>query len=84
VARIAAGRTANAELSERIDTVLKGLGFPARRSFNRSAVVAALSGDKKREAGAQRWILPVAVGEVEEASDVTSAELDNALDAISG
>jgi shikimate kinase/3-dehydroquinate synthase len=83
VTRIAAGRHADADLSERIDTVLTGLGFPRRRSFDRSAVIAALSGDKKREAGEQRWILPIAVCDVAEVSDVTAVELDNALDAIS-
>ena len=52
------------------------------RSFDRAAVIAATRGDKKREAGVQRWILPMAVGEVVEVSDVTAAELDAALDVI--
>jgi 3-dehydroquinate synthetase len=45
-------------------------------------VQSALRGDKKREAGTQRWILPMAVGEVVEVSDVTDVELTAALDAI--
>jgi len=82
VALIAVGRGADADLAERIDAVLAGLGFAARRAFDRTAVVAALRGDKKREAGKQRWILPMSVGEVVEVDDVTQPELDAALDAI--
>jgi shikimate kinase/3-dehydroquinate synthase len=82
VATIAARRGAQAGLDERIDTVLADLGFALRRSFDLSAVQSALRGDKKREAGTQRWILPMAVGEVVEVSDVTDVELTAALDAI--
>lgn len=82
VARIAAGRAAQSDLADRIDSVLGNLGFPMRRAFDRTAVISALSGDKKREAGRQRWILPLAVGEVAEVSDVTTTELDAALDVI--
>ncbi len=45
-------------------------------------MIAATLGDKKREGGVQRWILPMAVGEVVEVGDVTPAELDAALDVI--
>jgi 3-dehydroquinate synthetase len=82
VATIAARRGAQAGLDERIDAVLADLGFALRRSFDLSAVQSALRGDKKREAGTQRWILPMAVGEVVEVSDVTDVELTAALDAI--
>jgi shikimate kinase/3-dehydroquinate synthase len=82
VARIADRRDAQAGLAEQINTLLDDLGFALRRSFDRRAVLSALRGDKKREHGAQRWILPIAVGEVVEVSDVTPAELDAALDAI--
>ena len=44
----------------------------------------ALGSDKKRIGGRQRWILPMAVGRVEDVSDVTDAELDLALRTISG
>lgn len=82
VAHIGARRGAQAGLAERIATVLDELGFAPRRAFDRAAVLTALRGDKKREAGAQRWILPMAVGEVAEVSDVTDAELNAAIDAI--
>ena len=79
-ARIAASRgLAEPEFPERIDAVLASLGFPARRAFDRAAVVAATRGDKKREAGRQRWILPTAVGEVIEVDDVRDSEIESAL-----
>jgi shikimate kinase / 3-dehydroquinate synthase len=83
VATIAAGRGAEALLAERIDEVLSALGFPLRRGFDAAAVRRALTGDKKRERGVQRWILPMAVGRVEQVSDVSDAELSAALEAIS-
>ncbi len=39
----------------------------------------ALGSDKKRYQGRQRWILPMAVGRVEEVDDVTETELEAAL-----
>jgi shikimate kinase/3-dehydroquinate synthase len=83
VAQIAAGRGADAHLADRIDSLLVELGFGLTRTFDRAAVISAIGGDKKREGGVQRWILPMAVGEVIEVADVTQIELDAALDAIS-
>jgi shikimate kinase / 3-dehydroquinate synthase len=83
VASIATNRGAEPGLAERIDDLLASLGFPLKRRFNRAAVVDALAGDKKRERGVLRWILPMAVGRVEEVSDVTSKEVTAALTAIS-
>ena len=82
VAAIADGRGADQALAQRIDAVLSDLGFDLHRSFDRSAVLAALGHDKKRAAGRQRWILPMEVGHVVEVDDVTVAELDLALSAI--
>ncbi len=79
VARIATRRGAQADLAARLDSTLSVLGFDPRRSFDRAAVIAALGSDKKRERGVQRWILPMAVGEVVEVDDVTDVELDDAL-----
>ena len=79
VARIATRRGAQADLAARLDATLSALGFGLRRSFDRTAVIAALGSDKKRERGVQRWILPMAVGEVVEVDDITDAELDYAL-----
>lgn len=79
VAMIAAERGAEAGLAERIDAVLHGLGFRLRWPFDPARVREALGSDKKRERGRQRWILPVAIGRVQEVDDVTEAELDRAL-----
>lgn len=83
VARIAAGRGAQADLAERVDAVLATLGFDLRWNFDRAAVISATHTDKKREGDRQRWILPMAVGEVAEVDDVTADEIGDALDAIS-
>jgi shikimate kinase / 3-dehydroquinate synthase len=82
VARIAGGRGAQADLAERIDSVLTALGFDLTRRFDRQAVAAATLSDKKRTTGVQHWILPMAVGHVADVVDVSPAELDAALDVI--
>ena len=49
---------------------------PRAASFDRSSrILARRCGDKKRETGVQRWILPMAMGEVIEVSDVTDDEV---------
>jgi 3-dehydroquinate synthetase len=82
VARIASRRGADPALAERLDTVLSELGFPLTRRFDPAAVKAAMRGDKKRDRGVIRWILPMAVGRIREVSDVTDSELDAALELI--
>lgn len=79
VATIARSRGADPELTERVDAVLRALGFRLQRSFDPTVVRSAMRSDKKRRAGRQRWILPMAVGEVVEADDVSDAQLDRAL-----
>jgi 3-dehydroquinate synthetase len=82
VAAIAAGRDADPDLAPRLDELLAALGFRLGRSFDAAAVTAALATDKKRRRGRQRWILPMEIGRVTEADDVTDAELRLALRAI--
>jgi 3-dehydroquinate synthetase len=82
VAAIASRRGADPSVGERIDGVLANLGFELHRGFDRNTVLAALSHDKKRANGRQRWILPMEVGRVIEIDDVTDEELDLALAAI--
>lgn len=82
VAAISHRQGAEPSLAERIDDVLSRLGFPLTRTFDRAEVVAALSTDKKRISGRQRWILPMAVGEVIEVDDVTDKDVMSALDVI--
>ncbi len=82
VAAIAAGRGGDPELPDRLDALLGRLGFRLAHPFDADAIRAAMLGDKKRLAGKQRWILPMAVGEVIEVDDVTDAELRHALEVI--
>lgn len=79
VTHMAVGRGAPKELAEEIDDVLARLGYPMTRAFDADAVTAALAGDKKSSKGKIRWILPTAIGEVEQADDVTPAEVAAAL-----
>ena len=82
VATIAAGREAAPTLLERLDALLSSLGFRLRHTFDPGSVRDAMRTDKKRRAGRQRWILPMAIGSVQEADDVTNDELTRALRAI--
>jgi 3-dehydroquinate synthetase/shikimate kinase len=79
VAAIAARRGADPDLAERIDALVSSLGYAMQRQFDPRAVRTALTSDKKRVAGRQRWILPMAVGRVLEVDDVSETELDLAL-----
>jgi shikimate kinase/3-dehydroquinate synthase len=82
VAHMARGRGAEPGLAERIDEVVSSLGYPLRRPFDARVVKSAMSGDKKRHGGRQRWILPLAVGRLVEVDDVSETELDAALGVI--
>lgn len=79
VAAIALRRGAEPDLPERIDALVSSLGYAMQRQFDPQAVRTALTSDKKRVSGRQRWILPMEVGRVDEVDDVTNAELDLAL-----
>jgi len=83
VTHIAQGRGAEPGLAQRIDAVAGGLGYELKREFDAAAVKRALTTDKKRIQGRQRWILPMAVGSVIDVDDVTEAELDAAIAHIS-
>ena len=82
VAGIAAGRGADPDLGERLDSLLANLGFAPRRTFDAAAVRDAMTGDKKRLRGRQRWLLPMGIGQVTEVDDVDDAELGAALERI--
>jgi len=79
VALMAQERGAEVGLAERIDDVITRLGYARRRRFDPVVVKGALQGDKKRVAGRQRWILPMAVGRMLEVDDVTDDELERAM-----
>lgn len=76
---IAAGRGGDPTLSAELDEALAALGFPLTHRFDPATVRANLRTDKKRAAGRQRWLLPMAIGRVEEADDVTDDEVGRAL-----
>jgi 3-dehydroquinate synthetase len=82
VAAIAVRRGGDADLPARLDAVLGDLGFVTTRGFDGAAVRRAMTADKKRRAGRQRWILPMEIGRVQEVDDVTDAELRRALTVI--
>jgi 3-dehydroquinate synthetase len=82
VAAIAARRGADPDLPHRLDDLLGSLGYKLKRAFEEAGVRAAMRRDKKREAGRQRWILPMEIGRVTEVDDVTDAELATALKVI--
>jgi shikimate kinase/3-dehydroquinate synthase len=81
-ASIAAGRGAEADLPDRLASLLASLGFAPRHPFDVDAVCRAMATDKKRRHGRQRWILPTRIGEVTEVDDVTDDEVTRALGAI--
>jgi len=81
-ARLATARGGDRELAPRLHELVAGLGFTTSQPADRAAVLHALSGDKKRRAGRQRWILPMAIGQAVEVDDVTDVELDAALGSI--
>jgi 3-dehydroquinate synthetase/shikimate kinase len=83
VAHVAVGRGAAPGLAERIDDVVRDLGYELTRDFDPTVVKAALTTDKKRVKGRQRWILPMDIGTVVDVDDVTEAELDAAIAHIS-
>jgi shikimate kinase/3-dehydroquinate synthase len=78
-AQLGAGRGGDPELPARLGALLGVLGFATRHAANPDAVRDALGADKKRRGGRQRWILPMAIGQVVEVDDVTDAELNAAL-----
>lgn len=79
VATIAVGRGADAAVAERLDHLLGELGYRLHHAFDEGAVRTAMRKDKKREAGRQRWILPMDIGQVVEVDDVTDDEVSTAL-----
>ncbi|HYN63967.1 MAG TPA: bifunctional shikimate kinase/3-dehydroquinate synthase [Candidatus Limnocylindrales bacterium] len=78
-AQLGAVRGGDPELPSRLGALVQELGFAIRHPGDPRAVRDALGADKKRRAGRQRWILPMAIGQVIEVDDVTDAELDMAL-----
>ena len=61
----------DAEVSERIESLLRKLGLPVRCPDSApEAIWEAMQTDKKRRRKTLRWVLPRAIGEVEIRDDV--------------
>ena len=82
VAAISAGRGADPDLAKRLDELLGSLGYRLHQVFDEAIVRTAMLRDKKREAGRQRWILPMEIGRMVEVDDVSEREVSAALAAI--
>ncbi len=68
----------------RLDATLDRFGLPARAEADPDQVLSLMTGDKKRTAGIQRWILPLTAGGVEVRSDVPDHVVRAALGEIIG
>lgn len=75
----------NARDVERIEQVLAGVGLPTRLppQISPADVLAATRTDKKRMNDRQRWVLPVAIGQVVITEDVPPEIVAEVLDTIS-
>ncbi len=71
--------TCNQALVDRLDATLDRFGLLSRSAADPDEVLQLMRGDKKRTAGVQRWVLPVAGGGVEIRSDVPNSVVRAAL-----
>lgn len=67
---------------ERIDAALDRFGLPRRASVDPKRAIELLGSDKKRSAGRQRWVLPLAGGGVELRDNVPASSVREALAAV--
>jgi 3-dehydroquinate synthetase len=74
------------DLKERIDLVLKKVGLPNRIPANLSpqSILDVMSRDKKRLAQSNRLVLPVKVGQVFVADNISDSDILNTLKEVSG
>ena len=74
--------TCDAATVGRLDATLDRFGLPDRAQFDADRVLELMTGDKKRTAGVQRWVLPLTGGGVVIRSDVPADVVRAALDGI--
>jgi 3-dehydroquinate synthase len=67
----------------RLDALLERYGLPTDITVDQRRALALINSDKKRAAGRQRWVLPLAAGGVTIRDDVPDAFAATALAAIS-
>jgi 3-dehydroquinate synthase len=64
---------------KRLVALLRAFGLPTRATFDLATVREKMARDKKKSAGVQQWVLPVASGGVEIRTDVTDEQIEHAL-----
>jgi shikimate kinase / 3-dehydroquinate synthase len=72
-----------AAMRDRLVRLLQVFGLPTSARFDPQVVRERMSRDKKKASGVQQWVMPRAEGGVEIRTDVTDAEIDHALAAVS-
>lgn len=68
---------------ERLDALLDAFALPRTTTLDPDRVLNLLQSDKKRVAGAQRWVLMSPAGGVEMRSDISDAAVRDALRSVS-
>jgi 3-dehydroquinate synthase len=63
----------------RLVSLLTAFGLPVTAPFDPATVREKMMRDKKKSAGTQQWVLPVATGGVEIRTDVTEGHINRAL-----
>jgi 3-dehydroquinate synthetase len=74
----AVGKCGAAEVA-RLDALLDRFGLPRCAAVDPDRVLTLVGSDKKRTAGRQRWVLPLAEGGVCVRDDVPEAVVESAL-----
>ena len=64
---------------ERINALLYRFELPVSAEIDESLVMSKMTSDKKRVAGTQRWVLPVAGGGIRIHSEIPEIEVQRAL-----
>ena len=84
VSKIAVGRgTISNEILQDIENILTDYEFKTRVKLpDFETICSYMSKDKKKSAGALKFVLPLSIGEVEQRTDVTEDEIIDALEYI--
>ena len=66
----------------RLNALIESYGLPASADFNPETVTHKMESDKKREAGTQKWVLPIGAGGVEVATGIADEIVDRAIGSV--
>ncbi len=69
--------------ADRVGALLDGFGLPDRGEIDAKSVLQRMASDKKKEAGVQKWVLPVREGGVRIVTDVPESSIDAAIASVS-